>query len=224
MNPVTKLDMARRQAIAPAIGPGSLVSGRPFVARLLLLVVALGVCLGTLVTKAAKDAAPLPALRGTAYVTPHIIRGSQPTDYDLLQLRNGFGVQAVVNLRLSGSQEGEVAAGFGLDYLALPLAHGEVLNAQQLATLVAVIRRHQKESGVVYLHDDIGGGRVLTTAAMLLLLRGQPLDTVLSAFSADELKRLSAVQLSALQTLSRALNGDESEPTRAYQPARELQW
>ena len=58
----------------------------------------------------------------------------------------------------------------------------------------------------MFLHDDVGGGRAVTTAAMLLLLRGQSWPTVSAELTTAELAALSAGQRVAINRLEAALH------------------
>ena len=53
------------------------------------------------------------------------------------------------------------------------------------------MRRYTAGGDSVYLHDDVGGGRAVTTAAMLLLLRGQSWLAVSAEMTTAELASLS---------------------------------
>jgi protein-tyrosine phosphatase len=130
----------------------------------------------------------------------------------------------VVNVRLAGTQEGAVAREFGLDYLALPIPPDAAPSPADLDQLVAFLRSHEQSSDVVYVHDDVGGGRVVSLAAMLLMLRGDPLNSVLATLSADELRHMSAGQWAALYALEAALR-DPADPRGAsYRRSRGLRW
>jgi hypothetical protein len=223
---VAHLPARRRYAIPAAVGVGNRIRGRSLVIRLLLLGLIATLAAGTLwlKTNSRGDANALPPLPGAARVTPNLVRGGQPADFDLLQLRNAYRVRAVVNLRFGGDAEGEIAAGFGLDFLSLPVAVDEAPTVADLATLVGFLRRYDSGSAVVYLHDDIGGGRVITTSLMLLLLRGEPLGVAMSTLRPEEQRMLSAHQWSALVTLSQAVAERGAGNDNAYREAAVLRW
>lgn len=226
MTVVSQVKPARFPAFEPAIGRGTLLRGRPLVTRVLLLALVCALGAGTLAVKAAshRNGFSLPALQGAARVAPGVLRGGQPADFDLLQLRNGYRVRAVVNVRLAGTQEGAVAREFGLDYLALPIPPDAAPSPADLDQLVSFLRSHEQSSDVVYVHDDVGGGRVVSLAAMLLMLRGDPLNSVLATLSADELRHMSAGQWAALYALEAALR-DPADPRGAsYRSSRGLRW
>jgi hypothetical protein len=226
MTEVAQIRAAHRSAVTPAVGFGHLIRGRALVGRLLLLAIVVALAAGALwfktLTRANPDA--LPPLPGVARVTPHVIRGGQPADFDLLQLRNAYRVRAVVTLRLSAADtEGDIAAGFGLGFLPLPIATDEAPTAAGLATLVAFLRRYATGSAVVYIHDDIGGGRAITTGLMLLMLRGESLGAATSTLLPGEERRLSPHQWTALVSLFQALT-EQANPANAYREAVSLRW
>ena len=69
--------------------------------------------------------------------------------------------------------EQATAASLGQGYLYLPLPQDASPTRAQQQVLARFMRRYTAGGDSVYLHDDVGGGRAVTTAAMLLLLHGQ---------------------------------------------------
>jgi hypothetical protein len=215
----------RGHSIPAAIGFGYVVRGWPFVIRLVVLGIVAALSAGALGIKTRHpDANPLPPLPGAAQVTAHIVRGGQPADFDLLRLRNAYHVRAVVNLRLSGDSERDIAAGFGLDYLSVPVAADGAPTAADLAALVTFVRRYDNGSAVVYVHDDLGGGRAATAGLMLLLLRGQSFGAVMTTLSATDQRRLNSHQWGALVALSQALTEHVDPAVNPYHEAVALRW
>ncbi|SCL24184.1 hypothetical protein GA0070624_2873 [Micromonospora rhizosphaerae] len=209
MNWPTQLATWFRPPLPAAVGPGHLVRGRALAARLLVLVTFAVLAGGALGLKAAGrgEREPLPPLPGVARVTPHVLRGGQPDDFQLRLLRDSYHVRAIVNLRHASGAESDIAASFGLDFLGLPLAVGEAPTTADLATLASFVRRYENGSAVVLVHDDVGGGRAVTTGLMLLMLRGESLDAVTGTLPAADKRHLSAGQWDALRALNQVLAG-----------------
>jgi hypothetical protein len=91
--------------------------------------------------------------------------------------------------------------------------------------LVSFMRRHTAGGGSVYLHDDVGGGRVVATADMLLLLRGEAWPAVSRGMTTAELHSLSNGQLLAIEQLISALDPIGRSPVGApYAAARIDPW
>jgi hypothetical protein len=216
----------RNHAIPAAIGFGYVARGRLLMIRLLVLVVVAGIGAGALSVKVGRHAGanPLPPLPGAAYVTPHLVRGGQPADFEMLRLRNSYHVRAIVNLRLSRDSERDIAASFGLDFLSLPLAAEAAPTADDLATLVTFVRRYDNGSAVVYLHDDVGGDRAVTAGLMLLLLRGESLGAVMTTLSPAEQRGLGSHQWLALVALSQAMTEHVEPAVNPYHQAVSLKW
>lgn len=227
MTGVAQIRAGGRCGIPAAIGVGHLVRGRALAVRLLVLGVVVGLAAGALGLKAVRRTNPqsLPPLPGVARVTPHLVRGGQPADFELRQLRDAYHVRAVVNLRFAAADaEADIAASFGLDFLRLPLATGEAPTAADLATLVTFVRRYDSGSDVVLVHDDVGGGRAITASLMLLMLRGESLDAATSSLSPEERQRLSTWQWSGLASLHQALTAYGNTTANGYREAVTLRW
>jgi hypothetical protein len=216
----------RGGSIPPAIGFGPRLTGRVLTRRVLLLVALLGVAAGALGLKAVSrsNEKQLPPLPGVASITPHLVRGGQPSDFDFLQLRDGHNMRAIVNLRLDGETEADVAASFGLDCLSLPVVVGEPPTSADLIQLVPFVRRYSSGDAVVYVHDDDGGGRAITAGLMVLLLMGKSRDEAMSTLTAAEERQLSPNQSRALLALSKALTDPGADPANPYREAAVLRW
>jgi hypothetical protein len=223
---VTHLVPPHRPAVPAALGPGRVVRGRALAVRLLVIGLTAALAAAALglkvVGRGGGDA--LPPLPGAARVTPHLIRGGQPADYDLLQLRDAYRVRAVVNFRLGGDAEGDIAAGFGIDYLGLATPAEEAPGVADLTWLVAFVQRHETAGGVVYMHDDVGGGRVISAALMLLMLRGEPLGAALTTLTPAQQRLVTSRQWSAVAALSQALTEHVDPAANPYAGVVALRW
>src|SRR5439155_4503410 len=127
-----------------------------------------------------------------------------------IALRSDYGVRAVVNLTGPNVEERVVARDLALDYVELSLAADAAASAAQLTTVVDFVRTHLSRGEVVYLHDDTGHDACVAMSAMLLLVRGEPLDPVLAALSQQDRQALSGQQVAALHDLAdvKAVHGD----------------
>jgi hypothetical protein len=151
--------------------------------------------------------------------------GPAPTDDGMQEMATYFRVDAVINLDTPNVEEQATAASLHLAYRYLPLASGTAPTWAQLRTLVVFMRAHTAGGGAVFVHDDVGGGRAVATAAMLLLLRGETWPKVTSQLSGAELQTLTAGQLVAINQLSTALRLPGSRmPANPYSAARIDPW
>ena len=131
--------------------------------------------------------------------------GAAPADYQLLALAASYHVDAVVSLGGPSVAEQATAASLHLGYLLLDVPPGAAPTWAQLRTLAGFLRAHDRDGDSVYVHDDIGGGRAVATACMLLLLRGQPWASVQHNITAQALGSLSQRQAQAIRQLLSAL-------------------
>ena len=190
---------------SPAIGawdplPGHIRRRRGAVALTLMLVLGLArllVSVGVI-----QVSSPRPAVQTVA---PGLVIGGAPSDADLQDLASGFRVDAVVNLDAPSVAEQATAASLGQGYLYLPLPEDASPTRTQLQVLAGFMRRYTAGGRSVFLHDDVGGGRAVTTAAMLLLLRGQSWPAVSAEMTTAELAALSDGQRLAIKRLEAAL-------------------
>jgi hypothetical protein len=139
-------------------------------------------------------------------VAPGLVVGSAPGDADLQDLASDFRVDGVVDLDAPSVAEQAAAASLGQGYLHLPLPPDASPTRAQLQVLARFMRRYTARGDSVYLHDDVGGGRAVTAAAMLLLLRGQSWPAVTAKLTTAELASLSAGQREAIRRLEAALH------------------
>lgn len=123
-----------------------------------------------------------------------VYQGAIPSDYDMQSLATYFHVDGIVNLGSPSVAEQVTAASLHEDYLYLPVPAGQPLSWPQLRELTEFVARHDQGADAVYLHDDDGGGRVVSAADMLLLLHGMS--------TAGDQAGLSGAQSAAVAELS----------------------
>ena len=132
--------------------------------------------------------------------------GSAPADSDLAEFAAVLRVDGVVNLAAPSVAEQVTAASLHQVYLYLPVPPGMAPTSAQLRRLAGFVRRHTERGAWVYVHDDVGGARAVTAAAMLLLLRGQTWTAVSAEITPPGLKSLGEQQRLALERLRSALH------------------
>jgi hypothetical protein len=192
--------------LSPAIGAGGALPGRVRLRRgavVLTLILLLGLAKVLVSTGIIQVSSLRPDVQAVA---PGLLIGGAPSDADLQDLADGYRVDAVVNLDAPSVAEQVTAASLHQAYLYLPLSAGMSPAWAQLRVLVGFMRRYTARGGWVYLHDDVGGGRAVTTAAMLLLLRGQTWPAASAQMTAAELLSLSDGQWLAVKRLDDALH------------------
>jgi hypothetical protein len=163
----------------------------------------------------------LPPLPAAVVVLPGLVRGGQPQDLDLVRLRHDHGGYGLVDVDGMTVEEQAVARGLGLRTLQLTVPEGGAPTAAHLIALMDFVRSAGIGTDrVVYLHDATGKGAVVAVAAMLQLLRGVPLSTVLASAPAGG---FSASQLLALrQVYGVVRNG--APATGPYAELRGVTW
>jgi hypothetical protein len=139
-------------------------------------------------------------------VTSGLLIGGTPSDADLVELAADLKVDGVVNLAGPDVAEQVTAASLHQGYLYLPVAPNTAPTWSQLRELAAFMRRHTAGGSSVYLHDDVGGGRAVTTAEMLLLLNGRGMPAASADMTAAERGSMCDCQRLALKRLSSALH------------------
>jgi hypothetical protein len=159
-------------------------------------------------------------------VVPGLLIGGAPSDSDLRDLAGGgYGVDGVVNLAAPSVAEQVTAASLHQGYLYLGLREGASPTWAQLHVLASFMRRYTAGGGSVYLHDDVGGGRAVTTVAMLLLLRGQTWPAVSAEVTTADLGSLGAGQRLAIRLMEAALHpAGRLSPGNPYAGARLDPW
>jgi hypothetical protein len=215
----------RRARLHPAIGAGGRPPRKVLVRRsavalaliLLLGLAKLGVSQG--IIKVRSTSPP-----GRA-VAAGLLIGGAPTDVDLQELAARFRVDGVVNLSSPDIAEQVTAASLHQGYLYLAVRPDTAPTLPQLRVLVSFMRGHTAKGASVYLHDDVGGARAVTTAAMLLLLRGQAWPAVSAGMTPAELGSLCDCQRLAMKRLWSALHPIGHSPAgNPYAAARLDRW
>ncbi|WP_067499392.1 hypothetical protein [Actinoplanes sp. TFC3] len=201
---VIPLRRRRRGPHTPAFGTCAPAGRRQRLTVLLVPIALLAAALGLRATGligAGRTDRSLPPVLAVAPVAPGLLRGAQPSDVDLLRLRDDHGVRAVVGIGGLRAPEQAATGELGLRTLQLDVADGSAPSAAGLLGLVRFLRSAMAtRPGVVYLHDGDGHGPVLVTAAMLQVVRGEPapeaVDRLRAAgypVSGDQVRALSEV-------------------------------
>jgi hypothetical protein len=211
-----------------AIGPGGRLSRRPLVRRYavaLTVLVLLG--LGKVVIQQ-KEISVNEVAATDHVVASGLVMGPVPTDTDLQQLQLGLRVDGVINLAGPSVAESATVASLHQAYLYLPLTSGTAPTWAQLRDLAGFVRRYRERGDWVYMHDDTGGARAVTTAAMLLLLDGQTWAAMSAQLtpagfgSQDEQQRLALEELNS--ALHPAGPKNRSSSGNPYAAARLEPW
>jgi len=169
---------------------------------------------------------PLSALPGGRSVNVGLDIGGAPTDYDLQTLAESYQVDGDINLGGASVAEQVTTASLHLAYLRLAVTAGDAPTMVQLNVMAEFLRSHTSQSRSVYLHDDVGGGRAVATAEMLLLLRGESWSAVSKGVTVAEQRSLTASQLRSIQQLIKALShqGLHSSASNPYTAAQVEPW
>jgi hypothetical protein len=211
--------------VTPAIGPGGRLPRRPLVRRYafaLSVLLLLGV--GKVVIQQ-KEISVNQVAASDHVVASGLVIGPVPTDTDLRELLLGLKVDGVVNLAGPSVAESATVASLHQAYLYLPLTSGTAPTWAQLRNLAGFVRRYRERGAWVYMHDDTGGARAVTTAAMLLLLNGQTWAAMSAQLTPAGLGSLDERQRLALEELSSALHPAGREPPgNPYAAARLDPW
>ena len=209
----------------PAIGAGSRLPGRVLVRRYafaLTLILLLGLGKILVAQRVINVAVLTPPDRAVA---SGLLIGTAPTDTYLEELAASVQVGGVVNLAAPSVAEQVTAASLHQAYLYLAVPPGAAPTWAQLRRLAGFMRGHTQSGGWVYVHDDVGGPRAVTTAAMLLLLRGQTWAAMSAEITTAGLQSLGEHQLLALERLSSALRQAGRSPAgNPYAKARIEPW
>lgn len=209
----------------PAIGGGGRIPRKVLTYRA-LAVLGLLVLLGlTKHVVAAREvgSGTLSALPGGHQVTAGLDIGGMPSDFDLQALAESYEVDGVVNLVGPNVAEQVTTASLHQGYLRAPVPPGAAPTLGQLRALANFMRHETNHGGTVYIHDDVGGGRAVVTADMLLLLRGEPWAEVLQNTITEGGKSVSTRQMMALNQLVNALDG-RARAGNLYTGARLDRW
>ena len=211
----------------PTIGGGGRISRKVLIRR---AAVTVGLLLLLGLAKyvvASREVGPdsLSALPGGRSVTAGLDIGGEPSDYDLQALAESYGVAGVVNLAGPNVAEQATMASLHQSYLRVALPPGAAPTWLQLREVASFLRSHTERGATVYLHDEVGGGRAVVTAEMLLLLRGEPSSAVLQGITTAERESLNKRQMLAIKQLTNALDRNSGSSTgNPYAGARLDRW
>jgi hypothetical protein len=192
--------------LSPAVGAGGRLPRRVRLRRsavAVTLILLLGLAKILVAQGIIKVSSTRPAVDTVA---AGLLIGGTPSDSDLGDLAADFRVGAIVNLDAPSVAEQVTAASLHQGYLYLPLLPDASPTWAQLRELASFMRVHTAGGASVYLHDDVGGGRTVATAAMLLLLRGQTWPAVSAEITSAEMKSMCDCQQRAIKRLRSALH------------------
>jgi hypothetical protein len=211
--------------VNPAIGAGGRLPRWILVRRYgfaLVMILLLGLAKFLIVQKVISVVSLIPPQR---VVASGLLIGPDPDDSDLEEFAADLDVGAVVNISGPNVAEQVTAASLHQAYLYLAVPPGAAPTWTQLLELARFMHRHTERGGWVYVHDDAGGPRALTTAAMLLLLRGQTWAAVSAEITPAALGSLDEQQRLALERLRSALYRPGRSPAgNPYAAARLEPW
>jgi hypothetical protein len=219
-----------RVRFAPALGGGGRLPRSILLKRIvagLLLLLFLGIAKHFI---AARESGPgsLSSLPDGRFVTTGLVIGGTPLDSDLQALADGYHVDGVINIGDASVAEQVTASSLHQAYHFLYTAPGNAPTWSQLASLLVFMHKYASAGETVYMHDSSGGGRAVTTADMLLLLRGESWRRASVWMTAAERQSLSGNQRRAIQQLISALLPETSEGNSGqrnpYAAARVTSW
>lgn len=168
---------------------------------------------------------PLAALPAGNQVAAGLDVGGVPTDADLTGLAGSYNVDGVVNLTAPNVGEQATCAYLHISYMHLAMTSDAAPTLAQLRTLAAFMRSDTSKGDYVYLHDYGGGGTVVSTASMLLILKGESWQAVRKDLTSGELASLTSGQKQAIAQLAAALAAEgNSLPGNPYAGARIYPW
>jgi hypothetical protein len=189
----------------PGLGPGGRLPRRVLLRRgAVALALACSLAL-------AKQGVSWQAARVTTERQPYqavatgLLIGPPPPDYNLRGLSSSLGVAAVVEVGPPSIVEQVTARSLHLAYLYLAVKTNGSPTRSQLNELDQFVRENTSGHKEVYMNDNGTWALVTTTAAMLLLLRGQSWTSVSTRLGAGELGTLCVCQRHAIARLSSAL-------------------
>jgi hypothetical protein len=149
---------------------------------------------------------PLSALPGGSVVSAGLDIGGDIHDSDAIALADSYNVTGLINLNGANAAEQVTASFLHIGYLNSPVAPNTAPGLGQLETMATFMRTHATNGNSVYVHDADGGGSAVTTACMLLLLRGDTWSAVQHDIASAGLSELSSGESHAIAELTTALN------------------
>ena len=168
---------------------------------------------------------PLAALPGGNQVAAGLDVGGVPTDESLTGLAGSYDVHGVINVSAPSVGEQVTCAYLHLSYMHLTVISSAAPTLAQLRTLATFMRSNTSNGDYVYLHDDGGGGTAVSTASMLLIMKGEPWQTVQKDLTSGELASLTSRQNQSIAQLTAALAAQgHFLPGNPYAGARTYPW
>lgn len=210
----------------PAMGSLPALSRHAVMLRVTVVVCLLAVAVlarNTGVLRAEPADSVVPPLPAAAQVVPGVLRGAAPSDIELTQLRDSYGVHAVVAVAGASIEERAVVRSMELDLFELDVLDEGPPGPEPMLGLVRFVRSATAVQGqVVYVHDAFGRGPDLITAvAMLQVLDGATAPAVLAGLRPDERALLGPAHLAALDAVA-AVAAGTATPDNPYLVLREV--
>jgi hypothetical protein len=212
--------------MTPALGTLSPL-GRPAVLlRITLVVCLLAVAVlarNSGVLRAEPAVSVVPPMPAAAQVQPGVVRGAAPSDTELTQLRESYGVRAVVAVAGASVEERAVVRSLDLQLFELDVLDEAPPGPQPMLELVRFVRSTTELPGqAVYVHDAFGRGPDLTTAAaMLQVLDGATAPAALAGLAPEERAALGPTHVAALEAVAAVADGTAA-PDNPYLLLREV--
>jgi hypothetical protein len=173
------------------------------------------------------DDPSLPPPPARAEVALGVVRGSQPSDLDLVRLRDDYGIRAVIAVNAPTVEEQATTRALDLRLLVLHVPDRGAPPATDILAAARFLHSASVGAGAdsqgVFIHDTTGQGPVLVVSCMLRLLHGEPLSTVVRQLSRADLGNVTPQQLRALRELDAALRGQPAAPG-PYAALRGVTW
>jgi hypothetical protein len=195
----------RKSRACAAIGPGGRLPRRVLLRRgaaALALVVLLALAQQAVSWQAARTSAET---EPGQVIAAGLIVGAPPADYDLEDLASSLRVDGVVDVGPPSIAEQVTARSLHLAYLYVAVPTNGSPTLSELNDLNRFIRENTSDDKEVYMHDDGTWARVTTTAAMLLMLRGQSWTSVSARLAPAELRTMCVCQRRAVARFGSAL-------------------
>jgi hypothetical protein len=202
----------------PALGRVDGLRAGQVAGRLALLVALAAVALVVKVSGVLSpdDADPtLPPMPDAAVVQPGLLRATAPNENDLVSLRDGYGVRAVISLGVPSVEEQATAKGLGLTMTVVEVATGAAPTPDQVRTVLDAARSTAKSGGTALLHDVEDNGAAPVMGAFVQLAGGSSEPDAVARLTPDEQRELSAVQAQALRDAGAQMSGVATGPWAA---------
>jgi hypothetical protein len=196
----------------PAMGLLPAIGRRAVLLRVTVVVCLLAAAVlarNTGVLRAEQVDSVVPPMPAAAQVLPGVLRGAAPSDLELTQMRDSYGVRAVVAVAGASIEERAVVRSLDLELFELDVLDEGPPGPEPMLELVRFVRSATEVPGeVVYVHDAFGRGPDLITAvAMLQVLDGATARAVLAGLRPEERAALDPAHVSALAAVAAVAEG-----------------